>query len=137
MTNEGDHPTAIIGRGESVITKGTAEEAEYLQRHPSAAAATDAEAADGEDNIKNEEAEIEGIKESQGWLLPKVKLSAWDPENEKQWEATGKYIAKRNLLASIPNLTCGFGVWLVWSGEYYICLMSDSNCTCAIMPIAN
>ncbi len=41
-----------------------------------------------------------------------------DPENEKQWEATGKFIAKRNLLASIPNLTCGFGVWLVWSGTY-------------------
>jgi len=118
MTNEGEHPTAVIGRGESVIAKGTAEEAEYLQRHPSAAAATDAEAADGEENLKNEEAEIEGIKESQGWIFPKVKLSAWDPENEKQWEATGKYIAKRNLLASIPNLTCGFGVWLVWSGKY-------------------
>jgi len=92
MTNEGEHPTAVI-----------------------VAAATDAEAADGEENIKNEESEIEGIKESQGWKFPKVKLSAWDPENEKQWEATGKYIAKRNLLASIPNLTCGFGVWLVWS----------------------
>eukprot|EP00561_Arcocellulus_cornucervis_P013706 CAMPEP_0185799152 /NCGR_PEP_ID=MMETSP1322-20130828/144_1 /TAXON_ID=265543 /ORGANISM="Minutocellus polymorphus, Strain RCC2270" /LENGTH=49 /DNA_ID= /DNA_START= /DNA_END= /DNA_ORIENTATION= len=49
MTNEGEHPTAVVGRGESVITKGTAEEAEYLQRHPSVAAATDAEAADGEE----------------------------------------------------------------------------------------
>ena len=29
-------------------------------------------------------------------------------------------IAKRNLLSSIPNLTCGFGVWLVWSGEFLI-----------------
>jgi len=97
MTNEGEHPTDVI-----------------------VAAATDAEAADGEENLKNEESEIEGIKESQGWKFPKVKLSAWDPENEKQWEATGKFIAKRNLLASIPNLTCGFGVWLVWSGEYYM-----------------
>ena len=44
-------------------------------------------------------------------------LLSQDPENEKQWEATGKFIAKRNLLASIPNLTCGFGVWLVWSGK--------------------
>ena len=76
MTNEGEHPTAVVGRGESVITKGTAEEAEYLQRHPSVAAATATEAADGEENIKNEESEIEGIKESQGWIFPKVKLSA-------------------------------------------------------------
>ena len=46
-----------------------------------------------------------------------LQLAAWDPENEKQWEETGKFIARRNLLTSIPNLTCGFGVWLVWSGE--------------------
>lgn len=44
-----------------------------------------------------------------------MQLAAWDPENEKQWEATGRFIARRNLLASIPNLLCGFGVWLVWS----------------------
>lgn len=42
-------------------------------------------------------------------------MAAWDPEDEKQWEATGKFIARRNLIASIPNLTCAFGVWLVWS----------------------
>lgn len=30
-------------------------------------------------------------------------------------QAEGKYIARRNLIASIPNLLCGFGVWLVWS----------------------
>ena len=76
MTNEGEHPTAVVGRGESMITDDTAEEADYLQRHPPAAAATDAEAADGEENIKNEESEIEGIKELQGWIFPKVKLSA-------------------------------------------------------------
>lgn len=46
-----------------------------------------------------------------------LQLAAWDPENEKQWEETGKFIARRNLLTSIPNLTCAFGVWLVWSGE--------------------
>lgn len=45
-------------------------------------------------------------------------LHAWNPEDQKQWEAVGKFIAKRNLLASIPNLLCGFGVWLVWSGEF-------------------
>eukprot|EP00536_Pseudo-nitzschia_multiseries_P013717 jgi/Psemu1/298522/fgenesh1_pm.603_\ len=93
--------TAVIGRGESIITKV----------HPKA----DVEAEDSEEVAKREEEEIAGIKESQGWKFPKVKLSAWDPENEKQWEATGQYIARRNLLASIPNLTCGFGVWLVWS----------------------
>ena len=103
MTETNDEqPNALIGRGESVIRP---------------AEPTDVEADDAEQVMKNEETEIEGIKESQGWIFPKVKLSAWDPENEKQWEATGKYIAKRNLLASIPNLTCGFGVWLVWSGE--------------------
>ena len=126
MPNEDEHPTALIGRGESVIRPNTAEESEYLARHPSVAAnkggsqGTDVEADDSEQVMKNEETEIAGIKESQGWVFPKVKLSAWDPENEKQWEATGKFIAKRNLLASIPNLTCGFGVWLVWSGEYYM-----------------
>ena len=102
MTNNDDEkPTAIIGRGESVLRP------------------TDIEADDAEHVMKNEEAEIEGIKESQGWVFPKVKLSAWDPENEKQWEAVGKHFARRNLLASIPNLTCGFGVWLVWSGESF------------------
>jgi len=95
MADVEEHPTPIIGRGESVITKKTTTEDEET-------------ALDSGD-------EIALIKESQGWKFPKVKLHAWDPENEKQWEATGKFIARRNLLASIPNLTCGFGVWLVWS----------------------
>lgn len=69
--------------------------------------ATDAEAADGKINSA---AEIEAIKESAGWKFPKVKLAAWDPEDETQWEAVSQGIAKRNLLSSIPNLTCGFGV---------------------------
>lgn len=93
--------TPVIGRGESIVTK----------KHPNA----DIELDDSDELNKEEEIEIEGIKESQGWYFPKVKLSAWDPENEKQWAATGQYIAKRNLIASIPNLTCAFGVWLVWS----------------------
>lgn len=93
-------PTAVIGRGESIITKK--------------APGGDEEANDSQE-LAEREAEIEGIKESQGWLFPKIKLSAWDPENEKQWEATGQFIARRNLIASIPNLTCAFGVWLVWS----------------------
>jgi len=93
--------TPVIGRGESIITKQVP--------------AADVENENSEEVAKREEEEIAGIKESQGWKFPKVKLSAWDPENEKQWETVGQHIAKRNLLASIPNLTCGFGVWLVWS----------------------
>jgi len=100
MSEIEDKPTAVIGRGESIITK----------KHPN----TDVEADDSQELAKIEE-EIKLIKESEGWLFPKIKLSSWDPENEKQWEATGQFIARRNLIASIPNLTCGFGVWLVWS----------------------
>lgn len=55
--------TGVIGRGESIITK----------KHPDA----DDEAANSDELNKNEELEIEGIKESQGWLFPKVKLSTW------------------------------------------------------------
>mmetsp|Transcript_48347 Transcript_48347/g.71652 ORF Transcript_48347/g.71652 Transcript_48347/m.71652 type:complete len:579 (-) Transcript_48347:373-2109(-) len=52
---------------------------------------------------------------SLGYGIQQIKLEYWDPENEKYWEAEGKYIAKRNLITSIPNLLCAFGVWLVWS----------------------
>ena len=38
----------------------------------------------------------------------------WDVENEAFWEQTGKQIATRNLIVSIPNLLCGFAVWLYW-----------------------
>jgi NNP family nitrate/nitrite transporter-like MFS transporter len=38
----------------------------------------------------------------------------WDVENQQFWESTGKKIANRNLWASIPNLLCGFSVWLYW-----------------------
>ena len=41
-------------------------------------------------------------------------LQIWDPEDEAQWEATGKKIATRNLWISIPALLCGFAVWLYW-----------------------
>lgn len=99
MSETEEKQTAVIGRGESIITKK----------------AGDVEAENSAELAKQVESEIEALKESQGWGLPKVKLSSWDPENEKQWEAVGQFIAKRNLLASIPNLTCGFGVWLVWS----------------------
>ena len=41
-------------------------------------------------------------------------LERWDVEDEAFWESTGKKIAKRNLLISIPNLLCGFAVWVYW-----------------------
>ncbi len=41
-------------------------------------------------------------------------LKIWNPEDETQWEASGKAIANRNLWISIPSLLCGFAVWLYW-----------------------
>jgi MFS transporter, NNP family, nitrate/nitrite transporter len=41
-------------------------------------------------------------------------LYDWDPEDEAQWNSTGKKIANRNLWISIPALLCGFAVWLFW-----------------------
>ncbi|MCP3919262.1 MAG: NarK/NasA family nitrate transporter [bacterium] len=38
----------------------------------------------------------------------------WDVEDEAFWSSTGKKIANRNLWISIPNLLCGFAVWLYW-----------------------
>ncbi len=41
-------------------------------------------------------------------------LSGWDPENEQQWEESGKKIAFQNLWISIPCLLCAFAVWMYW-----------------------
>ncbi len=38
----------------------------------------------------------------------------WDVEDNEFWDSTGKKIANRNLWISIPNLLCGFAVWLYW-----------------------
>jgi NNP family nitrate/nitrite transporter-like MFS transporter len=38
----------------------------------------------------------------------------WDVEDDSFWESEGKHIANRNLWVSIPNLLCGFSVWLYW-----------------------
>jgi NNP family nitrate/nitrite transporter-like MFS transporter len=43
-----------------------------------------------------------------------VRLSYWDTEDESFWKSEGKAIANRNLWISIPNLLCGFSVWLYW-----------------------
>jgi len=41
-------------------------------------------------------------------------IEKWDVEDNVFWESTGKKIASRNLWLSIPNLLCGFAVWLMW-----------------------
>lgn len=42
-------------------------------------------------------------------------LPYWDPEDDAFWAKTGRNVASRNLWISIPNLLCGFAVWLYWS----------------------
>jgi len=44
-----------------------------------------------------------------------MNITKWDVEDEKFWNSTGKKIATWNLWVSIPNLLCGFAVWLYWS----------------------
>ena len=41
-------------------------------------------------------------------------IAEWDVENNAFWESKGRHIANRNLWISIPNLLCGFAVWLMW-----------------------
>jgi len=43
-----------------------------------------------------------------------TKIEKWDVEDPEFWEKTGRSIATRNLIISIPNLLCGFSVWLYW-----------------------
>ena len=102
---------AIIGRGESRVD-ASAEDGKQLQTETTI---KEDEESGGSPNKDADE--IEALEPSTGWLCQQIKLDNWDPENERQWEAVGKHIATRNLIASIPNLTCAFGVWLVWSGK--------------------
>ena len=44
----------------------------------------------------------------------KANIKEWDVENEQFWESTGKRIAYRNLMISVPALLCGFAIWLMW-----------------------
>ncbi len=45
---------------------------------------------------------------------PSSRLSYWNPNDEQFWEEKGRPVAMRNLVVSIPNLLCGFAVWLYW-----------------------
>lgn len=42
-------------------------------------------------------------------------LKLWEPENPEFWRSTGKSIARRNLWISIPCLTLGFVISVLWS----------------------
>lgn len=44
-----------------------------------------------------------------------MKMSYWEPEDEKFWAAWGKKIAWKNLVISIPNLCLMFATWTMWS----------------------
>ena len=41
-------------------------------------------------------------------------IDNWQPEDAAFWESTGKRIAYRNLMISVPALLCGFAVWGMW-----------------------
>jgi len=51
---------------------------------------------------------------SQESKSPSRRMSYWNPEDEQFWEDKGRSVAIRNLVVSIPNLLCGFAVWLYW-----------------------
>ncbi|MGE0192142.1 MAG: antiporter [Planctomycetota bacterium] len=42
-------------------------------------------------------------------------IDRWEVEDEAFWRESGSAIASRNLWISVPNLLCGFAVWLFWS----------------------
>src|SRR5580658_314303 len=42
-------------------------------------------------------------------------IDNWNPEDNKFWEAEGKFVARRNLIFSILAEHIGFSIWLVWS----------------------
>ncbi len=42
-------------------------------------------------------------------------LRDWRPEDEAFWEETGRGVALRNLIFSMPPLLLSFAVWMVWS----------------------
>jgi len=119
MRNKHAPNIAIIGRGESVL-RSDGGPAKQESTDVGVTERTDEEVPVEVDSEKEEAAEDNShqlLEESAGWIFPQIKLSTWDPENEKQWNSFGKGIARRNLIASIPNLTCAFGVWMVWSGK--------------------
>ncbi len=44
----------------------------------------------------------------------RVNIDKWNPDDNSFWESTGKKIANKNLLISIPALLLAFSVWIMW-----------------------
>lgn len=44
-----------------------------------------------------------------------AKLTNWNSEDPKAWEAGASKTAWRNLIFSVPSLLCAFSVWMFWS----------------------
>jgi NNP family nitrate/nitrite transporter-like MFS transporter len=42
-------------------------------------------------------------------------IDRWEPEDERFWEATGRGIARKNLIFSIFAENLGFSVWVLWT----------------------
>ena len=42
-------------------------------------------------------------------------IEHWEPENEAFWEATGRRIARKNLILSIFAEHLGFSIWVLWT----------------------
>ena len=42
-------------------------------------------------------------------------IEDWHPEDPEFWEASGRAVARRNLVWSIFAEHVGFSVWLIWS----------------------
>ena len=51
---------------------------------------------------------------TRNWLKPGW-IHEWNPDDPTFWERTGKRIAWKNLVISIPALHLAFAVWLLWS----------------------
>jgi NNP family nitrate/nitrite transporter-like MFS transporter len=42
-------------------------------------------------------------------------IEHWEPENEAFWEATGKRVARKNLIFSVFAENIGFSIWVIWT----------------------
>ena len=42
-------------------------------------------------------------------------IDHWEPEDERFWAATGRRIARRNLLWSVFAEHLGFCIWAIWA----------------------
>ncbi|MDP6121578.1 MAG: MFS transporter, partial [Rhodospirillales bacterium] len=51
----------------------------------------------------------------QGFRVSRRWLRDWRPDDETFWQETGRRIALRNLIFSMPPLLLSFAVWIVWS----------------------